>query len=78
MKITIKISDDAVSEKLYDAFSAELRARVLEVYPGSNLHIIHDSGATTFETSGFHNDNEAHVVLHELVEDVLHHGYWSK
>lgn len=78
MKITIKISDDAVSQSLYDAFASELRARVLEVYPGSNLYIIHDTGATTFETSGFHDDKEAHIVLHELVEDVLHHGHWSK
>lgn len=78
MKITIKISDDTVSQKSYDAFTSELRARVLEVYPGSDLYIIHDSGATTFETSGFHDDKEAHVVLHELVEDVLKHGHWSK
>lgn len=77
MKITITISDGTVPAKNYDAFSDELRARVLEVYPGSDLYIIHDSGATTFETSGFHNDKEVHIVLHELVEDVLHHGHWS-
>lgn len=78
MKITIKISDNAVTENAYNDFSAELKARVLEVYPGSDLLIIHDSGATTFETSGFHDDKEAHVVLYELVEDVLHHGHWNK
>ncbi|BBG59129.1 MULTISPECIES: DinI-like family protein [Providencia] len=81
MDINIKVSDDAVaklSEKSHEAFVAELHARILEVYPGSNLKITHDMGPTTFNTSGFHDDKEAHIVLHELVEDVLHHGHWLK
>lgn len=81
MEINIKISDDSIAQlsaKNYDAFSAELKARVLEVYPGSHLLITHDSGPTTFSTAGFHDDNEAHIVLHELVEDVLKQGYWLK
>lgn len=81
MEIHIKVSDDLVStlsEKSYDAFTSELHARVLEVYPGSNLFITHDSGATTFNTKGFHDDKEAHIVLHELVEDVFRHGHWLK
>ncbi|HBO22833.1 MULTISPECIES: penicillin-binding protein [unclassified Providencia] len=81
MEINIKVSDDSVSkltEKAYDLFTAELKARVLEVYPSSNLKVTHDCGPTTFTTSGFHDDKEAHIVLHELVEDVLKHGYWSK
>ncbi len=81
MEINIKLSDDSVSklvEKTYDTFIAELKARILEVYPGSNLCITHDSGPTTFETHGFHDEKESHIVLHELVEDVLKHGYWLK
>ncbi|EPL9568463.1 penicillin-binding protein [Providencia rettgeri] len=81
MEINIKVSDDSIEQlpaKTYDTFCAELKARVLEVYPSSNLLITHDSGPTTFTTKGFHNDNEAHIVLHELVEDVLKHGHWLK
>lgn len=81
MEINIKLSDEPVSQltdKSYEALISELRARVLEVYPGSNLIITHDNGPTTFQTKGFHDDNEAHIVLHELVEDVLKHGYWLK
>ena len=81
MDINIKISDDSVSkltENSYADFIAELRARVLEVYPNSNLNITHDCGPTTFTTSGFHDEQNAHIVLHELVEDILNHGYWSK
>lgn len=81
MEINIKLSDDPLSqlsEKSYDAFIAELKARVLEVYPGSYLLITHDNGPTTFQTKGFHDDNEAHIVLHELVEDVLKHAHWLK
>ncbi len=47
MEITIKLSDDStsqLSEKSYQAFTDELKARVLEVYPGSYLLITHDSG----------------------------------
>ncbi|APC12163.1 DinI family protein [Providencia rettgeri] len=79
MEITIKLSDDStsqLSEKSYQAFTDELKARVLEVYPGSYLLITHDSGPTTFQTNGFHDDNKVHIVLHELVEDVLKHGHW--
>lgn len=81
MEINIKLSDDPVSQltdKSYQALTSELRARVLEVYPGSYLVITHDNGPTTFQTKGFHDDHEAHVVLHELVEDVLKHGHWLK
>ncbi|MEX0424396.1 DinI-like family protein [Providencia rettgeri] len=81
MEINIKLSDDPLSqlpEKSYESFIAELKARVLEVYPGSYLLITHDDGPTTFQTKGFHDDNEAHIVLHELVEDVLKHGHWLK
>lgn len=81
MEINIKLSDAPVaqlSDETYQSLISELKARVLEVYPGSYLLITHDSGPTTFQTKGFHDNDEAHIVLHELVEDVLKNGHWLK
>lgn len=81
MEIKIKVADDSVqnlTQPAYDAYIAELTARVKEVYPSSNLLITHDVGPTIFTTHGFHDDDEARIVLHEILEDVHQHGHWLK
>lgn len=77
IKITIADSDIAnLSTKQYDAFVSELRARVWEVYPESNLVIAHVGDVTAFTVDGFHDNHAVRVVVHELQQDVYLHGHW--
>ncbi|AIJ09295.1 MULTISPECIES: DinI-like family protein [Edwardsiella] len=79
MDIKISIADTSIahlSATEYDAYVAELGARVKEVYPESSLLIVHDGDETTFTAEGFHDNEEVRIVLHELQQDVQQHGHW--
>lgn len=81
MDIKILIADteiEKLSEKQYDAYVSELRARVKEVYPESHLVIGHCGDVTYSTASGFHDNDKVQVIIHELQQDVALHGYWLK
>lgn len=81
MDIKIAIADTDIknlSEKQYDAYVAELRARVKEIYPESNLVIAHYGDITHSTADGFHNNDKVQIIIHELQQDVFLHGYWLK
>lgn len=81
MDIKITIADteiEKLSEKQYDAYASELRARVKEIYPESHLVIAHYGDVTHSTADGFHDNDEVRIVVHELQQDVSLHGYWRK
>ena len=81
MDIKISIADTDIkelSEKQCDAYISELRARVKEVYPESNLIIAHYGDVTHSAVDGFHDNDKVRIVIHELQQDVFLHGYWRK
>ncbi|CQJ54390.1 DinI-like family protein [Yersinia rohdei] len=81
MNIKISISDadkNALSVEKYDAYVAELSARVEEIYPESELLIVNDCDVTSCTVSGFHDNETVHQVVHELQLDVAQNGYWRK
>jgi inorganic pyrophosphatase len=81
MDIKITIADteiEKLSEKQYEAYASELRARVKEIYPESHLVIAHYGDVTHSTADGFHDNDEVRIVVHELQQDVSLHGYWRK
>lgn len=81
MDITISLADTDItqlSEQQYDAYVSELRARVKEIYPESNLVITHYGDVTHSVVDGFHDNEKVRIVIHELQQDVALHGYWRK
>lgn len=81
MDIKISIADASIaplSQQQYQAYIAELEARVKEVYPESQVLIVHDCGETSFSASGFHDNDEVRIVVHELQQDVRQNGHWRK
>jgi len=81
MDIKISLADtdvEKLSEKQYDAYATELRARVKEVYPESHLLITHYGDVTSLTIDGFHDNDNVRIIVHELQQDVFLHGYWRK
>jgi len=81
MDIKITLADTVIaklSEKQYDAYTSELRARVKEIYPESHLVITHYGDVTHYIVDGFHDNEKVRIVVHELQQDVALHGYWLK
>ncbi|MBS0895478.1 DinI-like family protein [Tatumella sp. JGM130] len=79
IKISIAGTDIAtLSGQQYEAFTSELRVRVHEVYPQSQLLILREGDETRCIADGFHQNEHVSVVVNELLQDVLLHGYWRK
>lgn len=82
MNIEINISNQEIknlSEKSHEEYVSELRARIEEIYPESNVLILNYDGEVTLcNAEGFHDNNTVYFVVHEIQKDVFSNGYWRK